>query len=70
MGVRRYTRLTNAVSKSLTHHIAATALHFAHCNFVRRYGTLRVSPAMAAGLSETLWSTGALLETVLERVAS
>jgi IS1 family transposase len=69
MGVRRYTRFTNAFSKSLRHHIAATALHFAHYSFVRRHGTLRVSPAMAAGLSETLWSTEELLETVLDGVS-
>lgn len=65
MGVRRYTRLTNAFSKKLENHIAATALHFAHYNFVRRHTTLRMSPAMAAGVSQTLWSTGELLETVL-----
>jgi IS1 family transposase len=66
MGVRRYTRLTNAFSKSLTHHIAATALHFAHYNFVRTHKTFRTTPAMAAGVSETLWSTGELLEAVLD----
>jgi IS1 family transposase len=66
MGVRRYTRLTNAFSKKLENHIAATALHFAHYNFVRQHKTLRTSPAMAAGVSETLWSTGELLETVLD----
>jgi len=66
MGVRRYTRLTNAFSKKIENHVAATALHFAHYNFVRRHTTLRVSPAMAAGVSETLWSTGELLEAVLD----
>jgi hypothetical protein len=66
MGVRRYTRLTNAFSKKIENHIAATALHFAHYNFVRRHTTLRVSPAMAAGVSDTLWSTGELLEAVLD----
>lgn len=70
MGVRRYTRLTNAFSKKLDNHIAATALHFAHYNFVRRHQTLRVSPAMASGLSEKLWSTGDLLEAVLDGVRS
>jgi IS1 family transposase len=66
MGVRRYTRLTNAFSKKLENHIAATALHFAHYNFVRRHQTLRVTPCMAAGLTQTMWSTGELLEAVLD----
>jgi IS1 family transposase len=67
MGVRRYTRLTNAFSKKLENHIAATALHFAHYNFVRRHQTLRVSPAMAAGVSSILWSVGDLVEATLDR---
>ncbi len=70
MGVRRYTRLTNAFSKKLENHIAATALHFAHYNFVRRHQTLRVTPCMAAGLTQTMWSTGELLEAVLDGVRS
>jgi IS1 family transposase len=61
MGVRRYTRLTNAFSKKLENHVAATALHFAHYNFVRRHQTLRVTPAMAAGVSATLWGIDDLL---------
>jgi IS1 family transposase len=61
MGARRYTRLTNAFSKKLENHIAATALHYAHYNFVRRHQTLRVSPAMAAGVSTTLWNMDELL---------
>ncbi len=65
MGVRRYTRLTNAFSKKLENHIAATALHFAHYNFVRRHQTLRVSPAMAAGVSATLWSMEDLLNATI-----
>ncbi len=66
MGMRRYTRLTNGFSKKLENHVAATALHFAHYNFVRRHQTLRVSPAMAAGVSETLWSTPALVAAALD----
>lgn len=62
MGVRRYTRLTNAHSKKLENHVAATALHFAHHNFVRRHTTLRTSPAMAAGISATLRSIDDLLD--------
>lgn len=66
MGVRRYTRLTNAFSKKLENHIAATALHFAHYNFVRRHQTLRTSPAMAAGVASTLWDTDDLLSAALD----
>jgi IS1 family transposase len=66
MGVRRYTRLTNAFSKKLSQHVAATALHFAHYNFVRQHKTLRCSPAMAAGVSKTLWSTEDLVDAALE----
>lgn len=66
MGVRRYTRLTNGFSKKLENHIAATALHFAHYNFVRMHKTLRATPAMAAGLVQTLWSTEDLLAAVLD----
>jgi len=65
MGVRRYTRLTNAFSKKLENHVAATALHYAHYNFVRRHQTLRVSSAMAAGVSATLWSVDDLLNATI-----
>jgi IS1 family transposase len=68
MGVRRYTRLTNAFSKKLENHAAATALHFAHYNFVRRHQTLRCTPAMAAGVTSTMWSTDDLLDAVLDGV--
>ena len=56
MGIRRFTRLTNAFSKKVENHEAAVALHFMHYNFVRVHQTLRVTPAMAAGLTSTLWS--------------
>jgi IS1 family transposase len=68
MGVRRYTRLTNAFSKKLENHTAATALHFAHYNFVRRHQTTRVTPAMAAGVAKTMWSTDDLLDAALDGV--
>lgn len=67
MGIRRYTRLTNAHSKKWENHCAATALHFGHYNFVRRHMTTRVSPAMAAGVATTLWSMGELVEEALSR---
>jgi IS1 family transposase len=65
MGVRRYTRLTNAFSKKFENHVAATALHFAHYNFVRMHKTLRCTPAMEAGVSATLWSVGDLLNATI-----
>jgi IS1 family transposase len=68
MGVRRYTRLTNAFSKKIENHIAATALHFAHYNFVRQHKTLRTTPAMAAGISSTMWSVSDLLDAALDGV--
>ncbi len=56
MGTRRFTRLTNAFSKKLDNHIYALALYFMHYNFCRIHKTLKMSPAMAAGVSKTLWS--------------
>jgi IS1 family transposase len=56
MGMRRFTRLTNGFSKKLENLGRAVALHFMHYNFARRHKTLKVSPAMAAGVSRTLWS--------------
>jgi IS1 family transposase len=56
MGMRRFTRLTNAFSKKLENHIAAIAIHCMYYNFVRIHQTLRVSPAMAAGVTDRLWS--------------
>jgi IS1 family transposase len=53
---RRFTRLTNAFSKKLDNHIHALALYFAFYNFVRIHKTLKVTPAMAAGVSDKLWS--------------
>lgn len=68
MQIRRMTHLTNAFSKKLRNHKAATALHFANYNFVRRHGSLRVSPAMAAGVCGTLWDTEQLVEAALHGV--
>jgi len=56
MSMRRFTRLTNAFSKKLENHIHALALYFAFYNFVRVHKTLRMSPAMAAGITDRLWS--------------
>ena len=62
MSVRRLTRLTNAFSKKIENFQAAIALHFAHYNYVRVHQTLRVTPAMEAGIERRLWTMGDLLE--------
>lgn len=56
MSNRRFTRLTNAFSKKLRNHELMIAIHTVHYNYVRMHKTLRCTPAMAAGLSATLWS--------------
>ena len=61
MQMRRFTRLTNAFSKKLDNHVAALAIHYMHYNFVRIHQTLRVTPAMAAGVTDRLWSVEELL---------
>ena len=54
MGMRRFTRLTNAFSKKIENHLHMLSLYFVHYNFCRVHKSLRVSPAMAAGVSDTL----------------
>jgi IS1 family transposase len=56
MSMRRFTRLTNAFSKKLENHCHALALYFVAYNFARIHKTLKVTPAMAAGLTDKLWS--------------
>ena len=55
MSMRRFTRLTNAFSKRVDNHCHALALYFVWYNFVRVHKTLRVTPAMAAGVTDWLW---------------
>jgi hypothetical protein len=55
MSMRRFTRLTNAFSKKVENHTHAIALHFMHYNFARVHQTLRVTPAMAAGVTDHVW---------------
>ena len=62
VSMRRSTRLTNALSKKVENLQAAMALHFAHYNLVRAHKSLRVTPAMAAGVENRLWSIEELVE--------
>ncbi len=64
MHVRRFTRLTNAFSKKVENHAYAVALHMMYYNFVRIHSTLRMSPAMAAGVSDRLWEIGDIVVLV------
>jgi IS1 family transposase len=64
MQMRRFTRLTNAYSKKLENLRASVALHFAHYNFVRIHQSLRITPAMAAGLTGHIWELGELMEAI------
>ena len=56
VGMRRFTRLTNAFSKKLENHEAAIALHYMHYNFCRIHKSLRYTPAMEARVSDKVWS--------------
>jgi IS1 family transposase len=74
MQMRRFTRLTNAFSKKIENLMAAIALHYMQYNFCRVHQTLRVTPAMEAGLTDHVWSVEELLNTLdakdeVERVA-
>src|SRR6202012_3416851 len=65
MHMRRFTRLTNGFSKKVENHANAVALHFAYYNLVKVHSTLRMSPAMAAGVTDRLWEVADLV-AVLE----
>jgi IS1 family transposase len=56
MSMRRFTRLTNGFSKKTENHAHSVAIHFMHYNFVRIHQSLRITPAMAAGVTDKLWS--------------
>jgi IS1 family transposase len=66
MGMRRFTRLTNAFSKKIENHVAAIALHYMHYNFCRIHQTLRVTPAMQAGVANHVWSIQELIGLLAE----
>ena len=64
MHCRRLSRLTNAFSKKRENFEAAIALHYAYYNFVKSHGTLRCTPAMAAGVTDSHWTVSDLVEMV------
>lgn len=70
MNMRRFTRLTNGFSKKVQNHMAAVSLYFMHYNFVRVHKTLRVTPAMAAGVTNKLWTLEDVLDLVDQRRAN
>lgn len=61
MQMRRFTRLTNGFSKKIENHRLAVALHFVHYNFCRIHQSLRITPAMAAGLTDHVWEMSELI---------
>jgi hypothetical protein len=67
MHMRRFTRLTNAFSKKFENHMHMVALYTVWYNFIRIHKTLRVTPAMEAGLSETVWDMDDLVAIMEER---
>jgi hypothetical protein len=69
MGMRRFTRLTNGFSKKLENHCAAVALYLGHYNFVRQHRTLRMTPAVAAGVEPRTWELAELLAVAEERAS-
>ncbi|RVD55783.1 DDE domain-containing protein [Mesorhizobium sp. M2D.F.Ca.ET.185.01.1.1] len=64
MHMRRFTRLTNGFSKKVEAHANAVALHFMYYNFVRIHKALRVTPAMAAGVTDKLWEIGDIVALI------
>ena len=61
MANRRFTRLTNAFSKKLENHEHSVALHFMYYNFCRIHQSLRVTPAMEAGVADHVWEIGEIV---------
>ncbi len=68
MQQRRFTRLTNGFSKKLRNHKAAVSLYVAHYNLCRVHETIRVTPAMALGVTDHIWTIGELIEAATEGV--
>jgi hypothetical protein len=66
MSMRRFTRLSKGFSKKAENHAHSVAIHFMHYNFVRIHQSLRVTPAMASGVSKTLWSLTDMVRVIEE----
>jgi hypothetical protein len=66
MGIRRFTRLTNAFSKKAENHAYGVAIYFMHYNYVRIHQTLRCTPAMAAGVTAKLWELANMVKVLGE----
>src|SRR5207302_2445157 len=62
MASRRFTRLTNGFSKKLVNHVAAVSLYVAHFNLCRVHESLRITPAMAMGITDHIWTIGELVD--------
>jgi len=69
MSMRRFTRLTNGFSKKVENHAHAVALHYMHYNYCRVHQTLRVTPAMEAGLANHIWTVDELIALLPKPVA-
>jgi hypothetical protein len=67
MGMRRFTRLTNGLSKEFENHAHQIAVYFFHYDFCRIHTTLRVTPAMEAGLTDHVWTLGELCNLIPEK---
>jgi len=66
MQMRRFTRLTNAFSKKVENHALAVSLHFFNYNFCRKHQTLKMTPAMAAGITDRIWSVSDIVALIEE----
>jgi hypothetical protein len=64
MSSRRFTRLSNAFSKKVENHALSVALHYMHYSFCRIHKTLRITPAMAAGVTDRLWGIGDIVNVL------
>ena len=65
MSMRRFTRLTNGFSKKVENHASHIALHYMHYNFCRIHKTLRVTPAMAAGVTDHVWDVKDIIDLMM-----
>jgi hypothetical protein len=68
MQMRRFTRLTNAFSKKIQNHISALSLYFMYYNFCRVHQTLRVTPAMEAGIADHVWDIEEIVSLLDQKV--